>query len=306
MFRSLFLPIILLSILTFSACQRAEQKTTASTDVKRFDLTGKVVEVDAKARKLKIDHEAIKDQDPNKIYMPAMTMNFPIREKDAWIFNEVKPGNKIGGAMVLEPNGDYWLEEIALSAAPNDFTDVTEPARLSSNSNVGREIVDFELTNQDGKRITAKDFRGKTLVMTFIFTRCPDREFCPMMSLNMSDLEKIVRQNPELKDRVKLLSVTFDPEYDTPEVLRKYGAGYLGNAEQPNFDIWQLATGTAAQVSRVSEFFGIKTSKKGERVVHNLSTAVIARDGKVLKIYAGNDWKPADILKDLQTPAASK
>lgn len=291
MIRNLFLVVISLAVFVFSACQRAEQKSAASGEAKRYELTGKVVSVDPAKKSAKIDHEEIKG------YMPAMTMNFPIRQE--WVLREVKPGNKVSGDMVVEPNGDYWLENVAISASPLDTVDVQESVREAPEL-TGKELVSFKLTNQDGKRIGNKDFLGKTLVLTFIFTRCPDREFCPMISLNMTDLEKMVRQTPDLNDKVELLSISFDPLYDTPEVLRKYGAGYLGNPEKPNFDIWQLATGSEQEVQAVAGFFNLKTIKEGERIAHNLRTAVVAPDGKVVKVYSGNEWRPADVLKEIQ------
>lgn len=292
MIRTFFLTFIILSIWAFSACQRAEQKSAASAEAKKYELSGKVVSVDAANKKAKIDHEEVKG------YMPAMEMNFPFKQD--WVLREIKPGNKISGDLVVEPNGDYYLENVVISASPLDNVDVKEPVREAPSDKIGKEIVNFKLKNQDGKLITPADFRGKTLILTFIFTSCPDPEYCPLMSLNMSDLEKMIRQNAELKDRVRLLSISFDPKVDTPEVLRKYAAGYLGNPEKPNFDIWQLATGTDAEVQEVAGFFNLNTIKEGERIAHNLRTAIVTPDGKVAKVYAGNDWRPGDVLKEIQ------
>jgi protein SCO1/2 len=98
------------------------------------------------------------------------------------------------------------------------------------------------------------------------------------------------------------LSVTFDPEYDTPEVLRKYAAAYQGNEAKPNFEVWNLATGSAQEVKDMEEFFGANSFKADdERLVHNLRTVIVTPDGKIAKIYAGNQWKPANILQDLQS-----
>lgn len=292
MIRTLFLLLVTFSILMFSACQRAEQKSAASSEAKRYPLTGKVVSVDLAGKKAKIAHDAIEG------YMPAMEMNFPIKQD--WVLREVKPGNKISGELVVEPNSEYFLENVAISASPLDNADVKEELREAPTDKIGREIVNFHLKNQDGKTITAADFRGKILVLTFIFTSCPDPEFCPLMSLNMSDLEKMIRQNAELKDKVRLLSISFDPNKDTPEVLRKYGMGYLGNPQNPNFEIWQLATGTEAEVQEVTAFFNLSTIKENERLAHNLRTAIVAPDGKIVKLYGGNDWRPVDVMKEIQ------
>jgi protein SCO1 len=286
------LAICLFFTVPFTACQQTgERKMAASAEAKRYDLTGTVISIDRAARKARIEHDEIKG------YMPAMAMNFPIKQN--WVFEELKPGHKVSGVMVVQPDGDYFLDEVAISAAPADMKNVSEPAKQAPSERIGQTMPDFPLTNQDNKRINTTDFRGKTLVLTFIFTRCPDPEFCPRMSINMSDLEKQLRANPDLKDRVRLLSITFDPAYDKPEVLKKYGAAYFGKDAPANFDIWQLATGSETEVKAIADYFGVNTIRENERLVHNLRTAVIAPDGKVLKLYSGGDWTPADVLRDI-------
>ena len=297
-FRSIILITAIFTFLALTGCQKAEPKTAASAEAKRYELTGKVISVDKQARKAKIEHEEIKG------YMPAMTMNFPIKQE--WVLRELKPGHRIGGVMIVEPNGDYFLDEVAISAALRDQETVEETTTEAPTDKIGKEIPDFKLTNQDGRRISMKNFRGKNLVITFIFTRCPDKDFCTLMSLNMSDLERIIRRSPDLAENTKLLSISFDPQYDTPEILRKYGAAYFGKDVPPNFDIWQLATGSEQEVKVTANYFGLNTVKEGERIAHNLRTAIIAPDGKVVKIYSGNQWKPELIMQDLQGLAANK
>jgi protein SCO1/2 len=297
-FRFFVLLFALFSVLTFSGCQRTEQKTAASADAKRYDLTGKVVSVDQAKRKAKIEHDEIKG------YMPAMTMDFQIKQD--WVLRELKPGHQVGAELVVDKD-DYWLENVTISAAPQALSNVSGVATEAPSDKIGQEVPDFKLTNQDGKPISFDQFRGKNLAVTFIFTRCPDANMCPLMSINFSDMAKELEKSPELAANTRLLSITFDPAYDTPETLKKYGSAYFGKDAKPNFEIWQLATGSEKEITDVMKFFGVqKMNDEGQRIVHNLRTVVISPEGKIYKMYAGNDWKTADILKDLQTLSAKQ
>jgi len=293
------------SLIVFTtACQRVEQPTTAQQDsnAKRYELKGTVISVDAAKREATIQHEDVFDNNKT-LYMKAMTM--PLTIKQDWVLRELKTGDKIGAELVIERDGSY-LDNVGISAALRDNQGNAEKPREVAEDKVGQEVPDFKLTNQDGKRIGLKQFQGKTLVLTFIYTRCPLPDFCPRMSLNMSDLEKQVRQTAALKDQTQLLSITFDPKYDTPEVLRKYGIGYFGNDAQPSFDIWQLATGSEKEIKEVAGFFGLKETPDGKEFIHNLRTAIVKPDGKIYKIYSGSTWTPETILQDLQALSANQ
>ena len=274
-----------------SACQRVVSKT-ADPDAKRYELSGKVISVDKKARQAKIEHDEIKGR------MPAMTMDFPI--KDEWVARELEPNDKVSADLVVNSDASFYLENVKIVKAPRDASGKIAPEMEAGANLIGVEVPDFKLTNQNGKRFGLHDYLGKTLVLTFIFTRCPQPDMCPLMSINFSDLEKQLRNSPEMAANTRLLSVSFDPEFDTPEVLRKYAAAYQDNTAKPNFDIWNLATGSAQEVKDTEGFFGATSFKADDgRLVHNLRTVIITPDGKIAKVYAGGLWKPADILRDL-------
>ena len=123
------------------------------------------------------------------------------------------------------------------------------------------------------------------------------------MSTNFSDLANQLNVDPERKDKIRLLSISFDPENDTPEKLRSYGLGYLGKGAKPDFEVWQLAVGGDKEVRRIADFFGLRYEvdpSDKTQINHSLRTAVISPDGKVAKIISGNSWTPADLLRDLE------
>lgn len=276
-----------------SACQKAEIKRVASPDAKRYPLKGKVVSVNTTKKQVEIAHEEI----PN--YMDAMTMPFPVEDAD--ILSTMTKDAEIRAEMVVD-KGDYWLENLVITAAPNP----NQPAPPVDErfAQIDKEVPNFTLTNQDGKKISFADFRGKALAVTFIYSRCPLPEYCILMSKNFSDLTRQLQNNAELKDKIRLLSISFDPAADTPETLRKYGLGYLGKDAKPDFTIWQLATGKDADVRKIADFFGLRyeiDQNDTTQFNHSLRTIVVAPDGKVKKVFSGGDWTNDELLRELKS-----
>ena len=164
----------------FTACQKPVTETfVASPTAKHYTLHGKVISVDAAKKEVTVSHGDIKD------YMPAMTMSFPV--KDEHVFEVLSKDAEIRADLVIDDaQGKFWLENISVVAAPNP-----NEAALPTNNDfvqVGKELPNFTLINQDGKKISTNDFRGKALAITFIYTRCPLPDYCILMSKNFSDL----------------------------------------------------------------------------------------------------------------------
>ncbi len=286
--------IVLLFVfaLLFSACQKPAPQ--GSSDGKRYPLHGKVIAVNPSKKTATVEHDEIPG------YMKAMTMDFPIHAD--WVWEDLKPGVEIRAELVVDETAPdpYWLENIGIIAAADPSKPVPVDERFAS---VGKEIIDFTLTNQDGKKVSAKDFRGKAWAITFIYAQCPLPNFCIRMSTNFSDAANKIKES-EFKDKMALLSVSFDPERDSPEKLRKYGIGYLGNDPKANFDIWQLAVGSDKEVRPIADFFGLRyevDQNNKTQFNHSLRTAVIGPDGKVAKVYSGSEWTPDDLLAEMRS-----
>ena|SRR5215510_5556767 len=272
-------------LMSLTACSAGPPSASASA--KRYELKGKVVSTDRSSRKVTIDHEAIPE------YMDKMTMPFNLTETDDWLFEALKPGAQIQATLIVD--GDKsWLESpiVTTIADPNlarsEETGI-EPA-------AGTETPDFKLTNQDGKNISLKQYNGRALILTFIYTRCPLPDYCPLMSQNFVQLKQELQKNPALKDKTHLLSISFDHENDKPKVLREYGARYTNTFTQ-----WEFASGSETEIKEVAKFFGLNFWGENDQIIHGLRTAIIAPDGKVYKVYRGNDWKPEQLLKDLES-----
>ena len=286
--------LLISTILFFTACKPSEPPTSAS-EAKRYPIKGKVISVDKAKKTAKIDHENIPG------FMDAMTMDFPIHED--WIWEDLKPGSEIRAELVVDSTAKdpYYLEKIGIVALPNP----DQPAIPVNESfaQVGKEVSNFKLTNQDGKHISMNDYRGKALAITFIYRECPLPEYCIKMSRNFSDLANQLADDAEAKQKIRLLSISFDPARDTPEKLKEYGRGYLGKDSPADFTIWQLAVGRDKEVRTIADFFGLRyevDQNDKTQINHSLRTAVISPEGKVTKIFAGNEWTPDDLLRELK------
>jgi protein SCO1 len=291
--------VIVFFLLIAAACKPGEvAKTTASANAKRFPFKGTVVSVDKQNKTAKIDHEAIPG------FMDAMTMDFPIHE--TWVWDDLTPGSEIQAELVVDnaAQDPFFLEKIGISAAPNP----NQPPPPSSETppQVGKPVPDIKLTDQDGKRFSLTDYKDKALAVTFIYRDCPLPDYCIKMSKNFSDAAARIASDQANKDRFRLLSISFDPARDTPEKLRQYGQGYLGNQTKPDFSIWRLAVGSDKEVRAVADFFGLKyeADENNKALInHSLVTAVIGPDGNVKKIFAGNRWTVDELLKSLNEAA---
>ncbi len=287
--------VALLFLLTglLAGCQPTAKQTAASTEAKHYDLSGKVVSVDKTKKEVTIAHEEISG------YMPAMTMPFPL--KDEWAFDVLEPGQKVGAKLVVAADS-FWIENIVISAGAGDLGGKSPE---SSNPVVGRELPGFQLINQDDKPINLNQYRGKVLLLTFIYTRCPLPEYCTLMSTNFSEINKTLAKDPSLQNRTHLLSVTIDPQYDTPKVLRSYGASTTGNYDTEKFSQWEFVTGTSDEIKKIAEFFGLTYFEEKDQITHSLRTAVVAPDGQVFKVYPDNTWKPSEVVADVKSLLAT-
>jgi protein SCO1/2 len=251
----------------------------------RYELKGKVVSVDRAKGEVTVKHGEVKG------YMPAMTMPFPVRDAEA--LKVLEAGDELQASLVITDEG-YWLDSPVITKGQTD--DAATPSTGAGEPRPGAEVPDVKLVNQDGRPLSLRQFKGRALVVTFIYTRCPLPDYCPLMSANFAQLNSALLGDESLRKRVHLLSVTLDPEYDRPPVLKSYGATYAGG----KFDNWDFATGEPAEVRRLAEFFGLTYKAEGGQVIHSLRTAVVTPDGKLFKIYRGNEWKPDEVLSDLR------
>ncbi len=255
-----------------------------------YEVTGRVAGFGNDAQTLIIAHEDIPG------YMPAMTMPFTVEDpndRDA-----VEVGQAVSFTLHIEPNRS-WITDLAV--LPDDAVPPLESSPLADAApdaitilSVGDAVPDVPLINQDGTPFRLADFQGQRVILTFIYTRCPLPDFCPRMSLQFQALQD---QLPP--GTAHLLSISFDPEHDTPAVLQNYAQDYTDDTSN-----WTFATGTLQDVAALAGAFGVFYEAEGNTFDHNLTTALIDEHGRVAHLWRGNTWHPADVMAQIETPAA--
>jgi len=287
--RALWL-ILLVGGIVFGACSPPQPDPNRG---QRYELKGKIVSFNKAQQQVVIEHEAIPD------FMEGMTMPFTLKEDSA--FDVMHAGDSIQATLVVDAERTRLENPIITQAIPavaGNTAKETPAGGLAEPEN-GASVPNLTLVNQDGKPINLQQYRGRALVLTFIYTRCPLPDYCTLMSNNFAEIARALKKSAEANANAHLLSITLDPAHDTPKVLRSYGAAHTENYQNENFARWEFATGTPEEIQRAANFFGMSYRQDGDQIVHALRTAVIAPDGKLYKMYRGNEWKPADVLRDL-------
>jgi protein SCO1 len=288
------LPCGLTLALFMAGCHSSSQPQAAAPSgaVKQYAVKGIVVGTDPAHREVTVDSEAIPG------FMDAMTM--PYKVKDPNVLQDLHPGDHMS-AVLLAGDDKTVLDQIVITAqAQPDY----KPQAQYHVPAPGDAVPDFQLTNQSGREISFRQFRGKALLVTFIYTRCPLSDYCPRMSRNFAAIDKNLQADPALYKKTHLLSISFDPTYDSPAVLRSYGEAYTGNYTREKFEHWDFAAPSKPDLPRLLEFFDVgATPGENHTITHSLSTVVIAPDGKIAQWYPTNDWKPEDVLNEVKKVA---
>jgi protein SCO1/2 len=241
---------------------------------------------------IEIQHENIPG------FMPSMTM--PFVGRDPKEIADLKLGDAISFRMTVTQK-DFWIDHV--KKIRREDVNIAEPKRtpaISAESGArlkeGDKMPPFDLTNQNGERISLGTFRGQPFVLTFIFTRCPLPNFCPRMSNNFEELQTAIKDGSGALGRTRLLSITLDPGYDSPKVLNDYAAFHHADRK-----IWSFATGGEKQIDSLTGAFSVYRQTEGGTISHGLATALIDKDGRIDKIWRGNAWTPADVTEAIRT-----
>lgn len=273
-----------------AACNHLKlQPSTAQSAAKRYSLKGKVISVDKNAGAANIDNEPIAD------FMDAMVMPYPI--KPPAMLDQLHPGDTITADVVVAEPGQYWLENVKVTG--HSETSADKPTAAVHIPAPGDEVPDFKLVNQNGKSISLHQYRGQTLLLTLIYTRCPFPDFCPRVSHEFSAIDRELRADPARYGKTHLLSISFDPVHDTPKALRAYGFSCARSKDPALFTHWEFSAIPQTELPKFADYFALTYKEEGGLLTHSLSTAVISPDGKILKWYHGADWQASDLLQDI-------
>jgi protein SCO1/2 len=275
---------VVVSGVLLGACRQTPKETP-----KRYQLHGQILAVNTEKRELTISHGDI----PN--FMPAMTMIYPVAS--AQLLDGRTPGETVDAVLEIDNNVPKLVEIAHAGTAP--LPDGANKAGMAAGVlDTGDPVPDVALIDQTDRRRSFSEWKGTPVVLTFTYTRCPLPDFCPLMDQNFVTLQRRLADDTALRGHVKLVTITFDPDHDTPSVLSAHAAKLKADPQ-----VWTFLTGDRATIERFAGRFGVAVmhdDPADPQITHNLRTAIVGADGRVVKVYSGNEWTPGTILTDLR------
>jgi protein SCO1 len=258
----------------------------SGTNVTTYAVKGVFMESRSAGRVAVIAHEEIPG------YMAAMTMPFNV--KDSAEIMGLQAGDQITFRLSVTDKED-WIDDImVIGKGAKSAVAVPPPPDTLGKLGPGAVLPDFTLTNQAGQVIHTAAFKGQALAFTFFFSRCPLPTFCPRMNNNLLAVQQAL-QADATRTNWHLISITFDPSFDTPQFLS--GFSKLQQADPRH---WSFATASPDEIQRLGGAFGLKFWRENGSISHNLRTVVVNASGRVQKVFGGNDWKPAQLVKEVR------
>jgi protein SCO1/2 len=259
----------------------------ARDHAREFELRGQVLSVDPARQEVTIKHEDIPQ------FMPGMTMAFKVATPG--LLDGRQRGDLVKATLVVRDTQPHLRTLERIGFAP--LSEVEMASRVAAILAPGEPVTDAAFIDERGRSRRLADWQGQVLAVTFIYTRCPLPNFCPLMDRHFRAAQDRVRTDAALAGSVRLLSVTFDPRYDTPAVLREHAAKLHADPA-----IWSFVTGQADELEKFGSQFGVSILREGgteQEIVHNLRTAVIDATGRLVTVLNGSEWAPSDLLTAL-------
>ena len=260
-----------------------------------YTLTGRVISKQPATQQLIIDNDDIPG------FMAAMTMPYAV--KDPAGFQRVQPADVIRADIIVEQPGKFWLEHLTVigKAAGRVPAEGTAPQVLM----VGDKVPDVSMVNQDGKTLHFAQFKGKVVLLTLIYTHCPFPDYCPLLSRHFGSIQKELAKYPDDYKKTHLMSITLDPTYDKPPVLREYGLSYLEH-DPKGFEHWDFVSTTPADLQKLTGSFGLSYSEQNSQISHSLNTILLAADGTVADMWPGNEWQTSEVIDVIRHAVEAK
>ena len=282
--KSIFIVSLIATWLVFAGC--SDVKDDNANQSKTFTVLGYIESIENDGSRLVIDHEEMPG------YMPAMIMPFTV--KDPAESRPLAPGDQIRFTYVAEPTRS-WIEGIEKTGMKRTTKIESDKTPSSSILKPKDLLPDYAFLNQDNREVRLSDYRGQPVAITFVFTRCPVPEYCPTMMRNFGKVDEMLDADPFAPDSWQLLTISFDPKYDTPEVMKRYGHAFGQKSEN-----WSLLTSaTLEPIDGIAKNVGLKFGKKDDSYLHNLRTVVLDPDGRITKIFTDETWSPEELVQEI-------
>lgn len=249
---------------------------------RHFHAQGIVLAVDARSRMVTISHRAI----PH--YMEAMAMPFHVDA--ATNLAQLQPGARINFELRVSRSA---TEARHIRVQQTDLADIPVP-KAENRVPIGDPMPDFSLTDQNGDPVRLSSFRGQVVTLDFIYTRCPLPDVCPRLSANFARLQK------RFAGKLTLLSITLDPQHDTPQILADYAQRWRANSQT-----WKFLTGSEESIRKIAEHFGVVFWAEEGAITHTSTTAIIDRAGKLAALLEGTKFTSQQLIDLVQTELQS-
>ena len=266
-----------------AACRSAPATPT-------YQLKGQILAVRAETNELLVKHEDIPG------FMPAMTMPYAV--KDPGLLKDRAAGDLITATLVVEPNLAHLsaITKTGSAPIPAGATTAIPAAAGIELLKPGDAVPEATLRDQNDKPIAPRDLAGSVAAITFIYTRCPLPQYCPLMDRRFAEAQELIAKDPALRGQVRLLTVSFDPKFDRAAVLRQHAAALKADPR-----VWTFATAEEAIVDRFAARFGVNVIREQDgTITHNLRTAILDRAGRVTTILDNNAWTAEDLVRELK------
>ena len=269
----------------------ATPSTTNTSATNSYQVRGVIQEFRPADKEIVIKHEEIKD------YMPAMTMPFPVKSTNE--FAGLQTNDQVSFTMIVTEK-DGWIQDLKkIGVDTNSLGSSPERPRMRLVRDVeplkgGDKMPNYTFTNSLGQKMSLSDFAGQAFAFTFVFTRCAFPTFCPRMSSNYSEAFKQLNSETNRVTNWHLLTISFDPEFDTPERLKEYSEYY-----HPDPKKWDFLTGAMLDIDAITEQVGLVFAYEKGTFNHNLRTVVIDKNGQLRMIFKGNEWKPEELAAEI-------
>lgn len=283
-------------LVSLCACRpRTESEPAPEPSHRTYSVTGMVLSLKPLAKEVVVEHEDIPG------FMNAMTMLFSVRDT-----NELAgliPGEQITFKMIVTDD-DAWIEDVEKTGVAENIIPKGSGISIARDVEplkVGDALPDYDFINEQGQAVSLSQFKGNALVLSFLFTRCPMPQYCPLTAKKLAETQNQLSMAVNGPTNWHILAITIDPEFDTPERLKQFGETHGFKPER-----WSLLTGERIDITALGEQFGLTFWTEDGTINHNLRTVVVGADGTIRTNIVGNEWKVETLVGEVVEAAGGR
>lgn len=259
--------------------------------VRIFSAQGVVEGLNSENQTVTIKHEAISN------YMDAMTM--PFHAKNPADLSGLKRGDQVTFQLHITDD-ESWVDHFQkIGAVSLEESETVPQTAAASPPHPVNSLLDYKFTNELGQAVSFNDFRGQALAITFFYTRCPLPEYCPRLSKNFQEASRKLEAMPHAPTNWHFISVSFDPQFDTPPLLKSYGLGYGYDPAH-----WSFFTGPQDKIAALAHGVGVEYKTDNGTINHNFRTLIVDPEGRLQMVFPISGDLSDQIVSEILKAAA--